>query len=66
MGLEDEANNLVLPSDERQFQASIRTHLFHRPAGDIIPLTKLELRILNRNLLVPLGRQLIFNCAAKG
>src|SRR6516225_7681517 len=28
----------ALPSDERQVQADIRTHLIHRPARDIIPL----------------------------
>ena len=27
----------ALPSDERQVQADIRTHLIHRPARDIIP-----------------------------
>src|ERR1700741_3499871 len=28
----------ALPSDERQVQADMRTHLIHRPARDIIPL----------------------------
>src|ERR1017187_9958001 len=28
---------VALPSDERQVQADIRTHLIHRPARDIIP-----------------------------
>src|ERR1700746_3179249 len=27
----------ALPSDERQVQADMRTHLIHRPARDIIP-----------------------------
>ena len=27
----------ALPSDKRQVQADIRTHLIHRPARDIIP-----------------------------
>src|SRR5260370_15175633 len=27
----------ALPSDERQVQADIRTHLIHRPARDIFP-----------------------------
>ena len=27
----------ILPSDERQIQADMRTHLIHRPARDIIP-----------------------------
>src|ERR1700754_4746296 len=27
----------ALPSDERQVQADIRSHLIHRPARDIIP-----------------------------
>ena len=27
----------ALPSDERQVQADIRTHLIHRPARDIVP-----------------------------
>src|SRR5437660_12690308 len=27
----------ALPSDERQVQADIRTHLIHRPARDILP-----------------------------
>jgi hypothetical protein len=27
----------ALPSDERQVQAEVRTHLIHRPARDIIP-----------------------------
>src|ERR1019366_3549349 len=28
----------ALPSDERQVQADMRTHLIHRPARDIFPL----------------------------
>src|SRR5205809_6682796 len=28
----------ALPSDERQVQADVRSHLIHRPARDIIPL----------------------------
>src|SRR5271154_1790292 len=27
----------ALPSDERQVQADMRTHLIHRPARDIVP-----------------------------
>ena len=36
MGFEDEAER-SLPSDERQVQADIRTHLIRRPARDIFP-----------------------------
>ena len=40
MGFEDEVEQSLwsaLPSDERQVQADMRTHLIHRPARDIIP-----------------------------
>src|SRR5262245_66514696 len=40
MGFEDEVEQsfwAALPSDERQVQADMRTHLIHRPARDIIP-----------------------------
>src|SRR5438445_7026289 len=40
MGFEDEVEQFfraALPSDERQVQADMRTHLIHRPARDIIP-----------------------------
>jgi hypothetical protein len=40
MGVEGEVEQIyrtTLPSEERQVQATKRTHLIHRPARDIIP-----------------------------
>jgi hypothetical protein len=40
MGFENEVETIywaALPSDERQVQRTLRTHLIHRPARDIMP-----------------------------
>src|SRR5262245_47310192 len=42
----------ALPSDQRQVQADIRTHLIHRPARDIIPTLARRLAVIMHRIWV--------------